>query len=203
MVPPLTVTHLLSMHLLACAFFGFTLLAGSCAVSTTTVLQTCHVRLEILKPDRIEPGENAIVEGHPFTSAYDTAVYVDDTRATLLDVTRLDCDACDTCIVNEECGICSDCDACDATCAACFETATFLVPKVGSGQHEVRLFNRHGESNALSFEIAPVDTGIETGSHDTGTETGSHDTGTETGSHDTGAARSGATRKARPGQRRF
>jgi hypothetical protein len=78
------------------------------------------------------PGEAVAMTGTPFTTSWDTAVYVGGTRAVVDDVNRYNCDPCDECFDDhtEECPArtCADCDACDVLCNACEEVATFVIP---------------------------------------------------------------------------
>jgi hypothetical protein len=181
------------------AFFALV----ACDTSSSFSPSPCDVSLHQLKPTSALAGAEVIAQGRPFTSAYDTAVYVGDARATISGVERVRCDPCDECLEEQACTGCDDCDACDQLCSECFETVTFLVPETDPGDTVVTLFNRHGHSNALPFELlapatdtGPTDTGPDdTGPTDTGSsDTGSSDTGpTDTGSSDTGPTDTGPT----------
>ena len=169
---------------------------AACDTSSSFSPSPCDVTLHQLKPSSGMVGAEVIAQGRPFTSAYDTAVYVGSARATVTAVERERCDPCDECLEEQACTGCDDCDDCDLLCTQCFETVTFEVPELDAGSTVVTLFNRHGHSNALPFELLapPSDTGpSDTGPTDTGpTDTGSSDTGpTDTGSGDTGPTDTG------------
>jgi hypothetical protein len=143
-----------------------------CNPVTIITQYRCDLAIEELSAPSGSPGEPVAITGTPFTTSWDTAVYVGGTRAVVDDVSRYNCDPCDTCFDDhvDECPgrMCADCDACDELCNACIEVATFIVPDVSAGETTVRLLNSHGESNAMPFIVAakPVDTG------DSGAETG-------------------------------
>ena len=161
-------------------------LLGACDSTTTTTSERCDVQLSALSPTEAVAGDAVTITGKPMTTVWDSAVYVDQTRAELRSVDRDGCDACDTCRDDAGCTECSDCDACDAQCdRECTQTATFVVPGGVSGQLPVRLFNVHGESPPLTLAVSATDTGgPETG--ETGETGGTGETG-ETGAHETGA----------------
>ncbi len=171
-----------------------------CDSTSTSSLSPCDVSLRAIEPTQAMVGDQVTASGGPMTDAYDTAVYVGTARATLSSVTRDGCDACDDCLTDQACTGCDDCDSCDLLCADCLEQVAFTVPAGVAGSTVVTLFNRHGQSNALPFEVlvppqdtAPQDTGpsdtdpIDTGADDTGaSDTAEDDTSsTETGSPDT------------------
>ena len=169
----------------AIALFGLSLTAA-CDTSTTSVSLRCDVLLSSEAPQQAAAGDAVVLTGTPFTTIWDTSVYLDQTRARLLDVSRDDCDTCDTCREDYDCNACGDCDACDTICTeSCVETTTFEVPAVAPGVYDVTLVNVHGVSAPVPLTIpAPAETGEtgETGhdSGETGQETG-RDTGPETG----------------------
>ncbi len=136
------------------------LFALACESAETESYDPCDVALLLVKPDSALPGAEAVVAGRPFTSLYDSAIYLDTQRATLTNLERYQCDQCDSCLENYDCNRCSDCDTCDRTCSDCVETISFVIPDIEAGPHALRLFNRHGESNALEFvvEVVPSDT---------------------------------------------
>jgi hypothetical protein len=148
--------------------FGFV----GCNEETLIAAYRCDVTIAELSAPSGSPGEPIAVIGTPFTTSWDTAVYVGGTRAVVDDVSRYNCDPCDECYDEhtEECPArtCADCDACDVLCNACEEVATFIVPDVAAGEMSVRVLNSHGESNPMPFVVVskPVDTG------DSGAETG-------------------------------
>jgi len=142
-----------------------------CSDDLTIEAYRCDVTIGELSPTSGSPGEPVAIAGTPFTTSWDTAVYVGGTRAVVDDVTRYTCEACDTCFDEhtEEClTSCADCDACDVLCNACIERATFIVPDVAAGETSVLLLNSHGQSNPIPFVVVskPVDTG------DSASETG-------------------------------
>jgi hypothetical protein len=128
-----------------------------CAETTTIPQYRCDVRIAGLSASSGSPGELVAITGTPFTTSWDTAVYVGGTRALVDDVNRYNCDPCDDCFDEhvDECParMCADCDACDALCNACEEVATFAVPDVAAGKTSVRLLNSHGESNGMPFVV--------------------------------------------------
>jgi len=180
--------------MLLAALLGGTLTVG-CDTSSSFTPSPCDVTLETVEPSEGLVGAQVTATGRPFTDAYDTAVYVGTARATITELNREGCDECDDCLTDQVCTGCDDCDACDVICGACVESVSFVVPDESVGSTVVRLFNRHGESNGLPFEVLapPVDTGpTDTGPTDTGpTDTGPADTGdtdpddTDTGPMDT------------------
>ena len=171
---PVPTTALLSL-------LALTLTCG-CSDSTSSSNVRCDVTIRAIKPGTAEVGERVVLWGSPLTTPYDTAIYVGSTRATIADITRSSCAACDTCMDDEGCNLCGDCDACDLICQECHETVDFWIPEVDPGTWSVQLFNRHGESDAQSFRVlqAPA---TDTGGHDSGlTDTGPADTASpETG----------------------
>lgn len=136
---------------------------SACDETTTEYVTSCDVTLHGVKPVRGTPGDQATLYGRPFTSSWDTAVYVGAVRATVVEVTREGCDACDRCIDEMSCNLCGDCTACDPTCRACLETVTFQVPPSTPGESTVQLFNRHGQSNPIRFVVDPAETAADTG----------------------------------------
>ena len=152
---------------------------ASVGCSSTLVLPAyyCDVAIEDVAPTSGAPGDAVALTGAPFTTSWDTAVYVGSTRAVVDDVNRDTCEACDACVDehfgDERCivGVCGDCDACDVLCTSCIERTTFIVPDGAGGDTEVRMVNSHGESHPVPFVVLakPVDTG------DSGTETGDSD----------------------------
>ena len=166
------------------------LLLAACDGDSSTSTTPCDLTLELIAPSAARPGYTAAVAGRPFTSAYDTAVYVGSARATVLSVAREGCESWDECLAEHECSGCDDCDACDPLHDACNESIAFTVPDLEPGTVSVQIFNRYGESNALPFDLlAPLgDTGAQdTGVQDTGAQdTGAQDTGpTDSGDTDT------------------
>ena len=143
-----------------------------CTSEVLLAAYRCDVTIGELSAASGSPGEPIAILGTPFTTSWDTAVYVGGVRAVVDDVSRYSCEACDACFDEhvEECPArtCADCDACDALCTTCVEVTTFVVPDVAAGDTSVRVLNSHGESNPMPFVVGakPVDTG------DSGAETG-------------------------------
>lgn len=169
-----------------------------CETTESFAPSPCDVSLEALEPKQALAGQQVSATGGPFTSAYDTAVYVGSARATLTGLTRDGCDACDDCLLDQDCTGCDDCDACDPLCSECLESVAFVVPATQAGETVVRLLNRHGESNALPFEVlaSPGDTGQQdTGQPDSDpTDSGAGDTGpVDTGPGDSAPTHTGST----------
>ncbi|MFH1467895.1 MAG: hypothetical protein ABIO70_26150 [Pseudomonadota bacterium] len=156
---------------------------AACSTTDSTSSAPCDVTLAAVSPSEGLPGAQVAVTGRPFTTPYDTALYVGTARATVLGVTREGCEAWDECLEAEDCSGCDDCDPCDALYPGCVEAVDFTVPDVEAGQVTVRIFNRHGESDGLPFEVLapPSDTGTQ--------DTGTQDTGPiDSGPDDTSAA---------------
>jgi len=174
-------------------------LLGGCVSTETFVPSPCDVALYEIKPSAAAAGETVTATGRPFTSAYDTAVYVDTERAVVLSLERDRCESCDACLEEEGCTGCDDCDACDPVCSSCWEAVTFEIPALPGGSSLVRLFNRHGESSTLPLQIlgdedsGRGDSSVEdSASHDSvPDETAAPDTGMDSG-RDTSASDSGA-----------
>jgi len=149
---------------LTLAFFG-------CDTDDTESSTPCVVALESVEPGAATAGETATLTGRPFTTVYDSAVYVGSQRATVMDLDRTDCEACDACRDDEQCSACGDCDDCDTICTECIETLTFTVPQAESGLTTIQLFNAYGNTAPLDFEVLSIDTGTppsDTGENDTG-----------------------------------
>jgi len=158
-------------------------LAAGCTTPSEILALRCDVYVAAMSPKTAEVGDSVTLTGTPYTSVYDSAVYVSDVRATVTDVDRDNCAACDSCRTNAGCTECGDCDVCDQECTvSCVETVTFTVPDVAGGVHGVQLFNGHGQSHVVELTVlgtSPVDdTGDgDTGAADTGSDTGGPDTG--------------------------
>jgi len=178
------------MRLSALPLLGLPFLAA-CDDSSTAVSLRCDVVIASELPEQAAPGDAVVLTGTPFTTIWDSAVYLDQTRAQLLDVSRDGCDACDECRDDYDCNACGDCDACDTLCnEGCVETTTFEVPALAPGAYDVTLVNVHGVSPPVPLIVpASPETGAETGEtghetaetgRDTGPETGA-ETGPETG----------------------
>lgn len=161
-----------SLPRLALAAVLSALAAPGCATSSEVLALRCDVDVADIQPQPSKVGESVTVTGTPFTSVYDSAVYVDGVRATVTEVERAGCTECDQCRFDYGCTECTDCDACDRLCeTGCVETVTFDVPPVEPGSHGLQLFNAHGQTRVL--ELTVQSTGFEsdpdTGPTDTGT----------------------------------
>ncbi len=155
--------------LLAVVFAG-------CLTDTVVVGDRCAVTLDTVSPDPAARGDTLTLTGGPFTTAYDTSVYVGSSRALVLDLARTSCGDCDRCREDNGCTECDDCDACDSLCSACEESVLVEVPDVASGATTVLVFNGYGATSPVSLTIAgPV---ADTGTRDTGAQDSGHvDTG--------------------------
>lgn len=154
----------LASRALALAATLFT--ASGCASATDIFALRCDVAVTEVAPQPAIVGESVTITGQPFTSVYDSAVYIGAERAEVIDVERADCLNCDTCRAQQGCTECSDCDACDTICSTeCVETVTFDVPDLEAGEHALQLFNAHGQSPVLPFSVES--TGYEGDSSDT------------------------------------
>ena len=166
------------MRHLLCALLA--VLTG-CLTDTVVVGDRCAVTLDAVTPDPASVGDTLTLTGGPFTTAYDTSVYVGRSRALVLELARTSCGECDRCRDNNGCTECDDCDACDALCSACEESVLVEVPEVEPGATTVLVFNGYGATPPASVTIsgAAVDTGAaDTGSADTGqADTGTADSG--------------------------
>lgn len=155
----------------------------ACLTDTVVVGDRCAVSLESVAPDPASVGQTVTLTGGPFTTAYDTSVYVGQRRALVLELARTSCNECDSCRDNNGCTECDDCDACDEVCASCEESLLVEVPETEPGETTVLVFNAYGATTpaALTIESEAVEDtgGADSGSTDTGpTDTGSDGTGT-------------------------
>lgn len=142
-----------------------------CVEPVSVEVPVCDVTLVSASPSSALPGELVTLTANPLTEDYDTAILVGGVRAEIGDVLREGCEGCDDCRETNECSACfADCDACDAQCASeCVETAAFVVPELDAGPTVIELFNTHGGSERIAFEVLGAsDTGADTGSADTG-----------------------------------
>lgn len=152
--------HSIPFPLCPVLLMGIVLSVSGCDDGDDDQTGTCTVTLDSVAPAAATPGETAIVSGSPFTTLYDSALYVGSSRATLLDLDRTGCESCDECRDDENCTACGDCDACDSVCDACVETLSFEVPEETVGTTALQLYNRYGHSASLSFEVTTnADTG--------------------------------------------
>ena len=150
----------------------------ACETEATGYSLNCDMPAPALAPADGAPGATIIATGNAYTEVHDTVVTVGGEAASVLDVERADCDACDECRVNAGCTSCDDCDDCASDCLTCVETVSFAVPDLPTGAYPVTVTNLHGQSANAAFAVtaAPVtdDTG-DTG--DTGDAENTEDTG--------------------------
>ena len=158
-----------------------------CTTSTTITSPRCDLTVGTPSPTEAAAGTTVTLSATPMTSTWDTAVYVGGMRATVLEVTRDNCDTCDTCRSDAGCTSCGDCDVCDLECSQdCSESVSFDLPLgLPAGANPVWVYNEHGTGGPADVTILSAP---DTGTKDTGTkDTGAHDTGTkDTGTKDTG-----------------
>ena len=175
-------------------------LGPACQQVVEPLALRCDISLSDISPEEASPGNTVTATGTPLTTVWDTAIYVGDTRASLLTLERDQCTLCDECRSNYMCTACSACKECADTCRnTCTETLSFIVPVLPGGSHNVSMFNRHGQSNPLSLAILPSpDTGMSdsglTDTADMSTDSGASSTPpSDTSTTDTGSTDSGAT----------
>ena len=143
----------------------------ACSTTTVDYAKDCDVRLEPLSPSEGAPDTLVNASVSPITTVWDTAVYMGNTRAEVVNVTREGCEECDACKERESCQECADCDACDSSCTdTCIESVQFRASSLAPGKIEVSIYNGHGQSNTQPFVlVGPTDTGtIDTGTVDSG-----------------------------------
>ena len=154
------------------------LLLVSCTTSSTVTYPVCEIDDAQVTPAAAYPGDTVVITATPLTEAWDTAVTFGATRAEIISLDRVGCDACDACVVEYGCDLCDDCDACDALCAAdCSESVTVIVPDLSPGSVMIEMFNTHGPATPMAFEVLGA---VDTAADDTG------------GADDSGADDSGA-----------
>jgi hypothetical protein len=181
----LTLTTLLTCFTLSTVLWG-------CTSETADLADACEVRLDTPTPEMVFVGESVSFTGTPLTEIRDTVLLVGGETHEIADLTRLDCEACDTCRFDApECSACGDCDECDDVCNSCTESISFTATNAALGETYISIYNLYGASNNVPLTILESDnsttTTDTTSSGDTGTVTdtgASNDTGT-TG--DTGA----------------
>jgi len=142
-----------------------------CSTTTVDYSKDCDVRLEPLSPSEGAPNTLVNATVSPNTTVWDTAVYMGNTRAEIVNVSRDGCEECDACKDREGCQECADCDACDSACTdTCVESVQFRASSLPPGAVEVSIYNGHGQSNIQPFTlVSPADTGADdTAAVDTG-----------------------------------
>lgn len=144
-----------------------------CATATITTGDRCEVRIDSIEPAEPAPGETVVLTGGPLTSHYDTAAWVGDTRAVVLEVDRSACGDCDVCREEAACTACDDCDGCAAVCdTSCVETVSITLPELDAGPTTATLYNGYGSSSPFDLVVAG-------GTADSGTaDSGTADSGT-------------------------
>lgn len=143
----------------------------ACSTTTVDYAKDCDVRLEPLSPSEGAPNTLINATVSPNTTVWDTAVYMGNTRAEIVQVSREGCEECDACKDREGCQECADCDACDSACSdTCVESVQFRASSLPPGAVEVSIYNGHGQSNIQPFTlVSPADTGADdTATVDTG-----------------------------------
>jgi hypothetical protein len=172
---------------LSAAILALSTLLTGCATATVPVTERCDIDILELSSTEVAPGESLVVTGRPLTTTYDTAAYIAGQRATVLELSRTECDACDICRSRSGCTACDDCDDCATECTVdCVETLTVEVPAAPAGPTDLRVYNAHGESRPAELQVSgPADSG----SPDSGSpDSGSPDSGSpDSGSPDSGA----------------
>jgi hypothetical protein len=174
--------------------FFFLSLLFSCSTTTTQLAQNCDVFLYELDTEMASVGDTVSALGHPMTSVWDTAVYVGDVRASLIDVTRDGCETCDECREQAGCDACSECASCAEECTdTCVEHVQFVVPEISAGESNVSMYNGHGQSNGLPLHVG--DPSVDTGTDDSGSteDTSSVSDTSDSGTSDSGTSDSGTS----------
>lgn len=147
-------------------------------------------------PAEAAPGDVVLLRGAPMSEPFDTVVRVGGVVAEVMSVERDGCTACDACRAEEGCSSCGPCPDCDADCGGCEQALSFLVPDIPGGPTVIMVYNQHGTSAPIPFQVwrepdtgLTPDTGADTDEPDTDTDAQDTDeTDTDTGSHDTDAS---------------
>lgn len=156
------------MRLCTWAVLATTLLTG-CPTATTTEFHQCELDFQLSLAEG--PPQTVVrAVGARLTQPYDTVVQFDGTNATVLDIERVDCSACDACVLEavdaEACDPCGTCTECDSFCASCVETVSFEVPDIEEGPARVVILNRFGQSGPEPFFVTAgagdTDTDVDT-----------------------------------------
>lgn len=141
------------------------LLATQCETETVSPSRSCEVLLSGAEPAEAQVGEEVQLNASPLTTLQDSVLFVGGLEAEVLSVDRVGCEACDTCIVEQECSPCGDCDACDAICdAECSESLRFVTPEREPGATTLTLYNLYGNSDPLAFTVVQAESPEDTGS---------------------------------------
>lgn len=137
-------------HLRTLALLG----ALACGDTVEERYAVCPVTLT-LDVTEAAPGDVVRAVGGPLSTRADTRVQVGGVQASVTDVTRTDCEACDACRDELGCLSCGACAGCDDDCAACTQSVGFEVPTepTVAGDVSVQVINRHGTSDALPLQV--------------------------------------------------
>ena len=87
------------------------------------------------------------------TEEWDTLVSFNDTSATILSITKEDCQDCNDCKEINACTECDYCDVCIDTCDTCVHTVEVTVPDVIDEQVDITIQNAQGTSTPYPFSI--------------------------------------------------
>jgi len=133
----------------------------SCGSQSIDIAEDCDVRIDEIAPSEAQAGDTISATLRPTTTIWDTAVYVDDERAEVVEIIRENCETCDQCKIDFGCLDCDDCDDCDLVCRTeCVESTTFILPEISPGEAQVVIYNGHGGSNPYPLLVtANIDTG--------------------------------------------
>jgi len=132
----------------------FLLLALACDATAVGLAPPCTLAAPVPEVETAAPGDRLKIAAHPLGEAFDTAVYIGATRAELLGVQRVDCEAWDSCLTENGCGECADCDACGTAARSCVETARVVVPELPDGEYAVVIYTQYGVTAAGTLQIA-------------------------------------------------
>lgn len=127
------------LHFLLFVLFG-------CTTATTGFAPPCVPDAPV--PDVAEAAAGDVVHlaTHPIAETYDTAVTIGGLDAEVLGVSRVGCEAFDSCVESNGCSSCGDCDACGASGVDCEETVRVRVPALTPGRYGVVVYSKYGAS---------------------------------------------------------
>ncbi|MEZ4316519.1 MAG: hypothetical protein R3F61_03415 [Myxococcota bacterium] len=169
------------------------LLILGCTPIQTGSYQVCDLTLSP-EPAAAFPGETVVVTGGPLSAAFDLHVTVAGIAADVQSIERTECDACDQCLLDNDCLACGTCLPCTQTCSTCVETTTLVVPDAPPGDTRLSMVNVFG-TGVAPFRVRGLHTGStgdtavpDTDLPDTAqSDTSTPDTDTDTDTPDTGA----------------
>jgi uncharacterized membrane protein YgcG len=153
---------------------------SACDTTVDTDFPSCQVDVMQVEPASGLPGDSIKLTAHPVTTTFDTVLNIGGTTAELVSVDRTDCESCDDCRTTWACLECgADCDPCDNLCATtCDESVVFTVPELAAGSYQIEVFNAHGHSDRVAFEVLGVtDTGDSGNGDSGGGDSGGGDSG--------------------------